>query len=199
MRFFIHTGFKKCGSSAIQHALAAKQRELIDRSIFLFGKDLSLNFSPPADVPFWTAANSLVDPATRSAVPARLREELARLSARAPNGTAVLSAEVLGAPGPVPLFGGLDTMADTTIVFYVRPQFEWIPSAWKQWEMKSGVALDAYVRDCLARNTPQFLRTIETWRATLPRAKIVVRVLAQAVAEHGNPAAAGRTTSRSRR
>ena len=189
MRFVIHAGFNKCGSSAIQHALAAKQRDLIGRSVFLFGKDLSLNFSPPpADVPFWTAANAFIDPAARSAVPARLREQLARLSARAPNGTAVLSAEVLGAPDPALLFAGLDTLADTTIVFYVRPQFEWIPSAWKQWELKSGAALDAYVRDCLARNTPRFARTVEAWRSTLPRAKIVVRILAQAIAENGNPA-----------
>ena len=68
MRFVIHTGFKKCGSSAIQHALAEKQSELIEQSIFLFGKDLSLNLTPPpADVPFWTAANSFIDRLQRAA------------------------------------------------------------------------------------------------------------------------------------
>ena len=174
MRLVIHTGFKKCGSSAIQHALAEKQSELIEQSIFLFGKDLLLNLTPPpADVPFWTAANSFVDPAARSGVPARLRQELSRLCERDPNATAVLSAEVLGAPGPAPLFKGIDEIADTIVVFYVRPQFEWIPSAWKQWELKSGVPLDAYVNDCLAQNMPHFLPSIQAWVTALPRARIV--------------------------
>ena len=189
MRLVIHAGFGKCGSSAIQFALAAKQAELRRRSIFLFGEGLTINYrAPRADHPFWRVAAVFRDPEERLAVPARLLRELNRLGASHPNATAVLSAENLSESAYARLFKGFDERCETTIVFYIRPQHEWIPSAWKQWGLKSGAPLAAFVKDCLEQNAPDFRRSIEGWAAALPNARIVVRVLGQAVAENGGPA-----------
>ena len=129
MRLVIHAGFGKCGSSAIQTALAAKQSELKRQSIFLFGKGLSINYGRPrADVPFWTVTSVFRNPGERAAVPARLPRELAQFRSAAPDGTAILSAEILGKPGFAPLFKGIDGICETIVVFYIRPQYEWIPS-----------------------------------------------------------------------
>jgi len=189
MRLVIHAGFGKCGSSTIQTALAAKQADLKQQSIFLFGKGLAINYGAPrADAPFWFVAETFRDVAKRNTIAAKLSSELQKLKSAAPNATAVLSAEILGDPGFARFFRGVDELCDTTLVFYIRPQFEWIPSAWKQWELKSGVSLEAFVRNCLKKGTPRFLRAIEGWAAALPRAKVTVRVLGQASAESGDPA-----------
>jgi len=189
MRLIIHPGFGKCGSSAIQTALAANQAQLKRQSVYLFGRNLSIQYSaPPADAPLWVVAHVFRDKEQRKTVAARLRSELAHLRSVAPNATAILSAEVLGQPGQAIGFEGIDDLCDTMLVFYIRPQFEWIPSAWKQWGLKSGTALEEFTEHCLRRGSPGFLRTIARWSATLPKARVVVRVLAQAIAERGDPA-----------
>jgi hypothetical protein len=189
MRLVIHAGFAKCGSSAIQHALEDYAPALKRQSIFLFGKDLHLNDRFRFDrAPFWTAAKFFLDPARRNETRARISGELKRVGLKHPDATAVVSAEVLTAPGSERLFEGLDSAFEIRVVFYIRPQFEWIPSAWKQWSLPKGISLETYVAACLARNIPPFRRTLDAWSHALPGAAIDVRILPQAIADSGSPA-----------
>lgn len=189
MHLIIHAGFRKCGSSAIQTALAANQTRLQRQSVYLFGRNLSIQRGAPrVDDSPWLVAHVFRDNEKRSTIAARLRSELARLQSAAPHASAILSAEVLGQPEQAIGFEGIDDLCDTTLVFYIRPQFEWIPSAWKQWGLKTGSSLEDFTQDCLKRDAPGLLRTIERWSETLPKAKVVVRLLAQAIIESGNPA-----------
>jgi len=76
-----------------------------------------------------------------------------------------------------PLFAGLDNEFEVDVIFYLRPQFQWIPSAWKQWELKRGMSLNDFVAHCINTGRPRFKLGIETWRPALPSAALHVRLL----------------------
>src|SRR4029453_9568303 len=65
---------------------------------------------------------------------------------------------------------------------------EWIPSAWKQWDMKKGMSLSDFVSHCISIRRPPFKLGIETWRNVLPAAQIHVRFLIPELLIGGNPA-----------
>ena len=86
------------------------------------------------------------------------------------------------------LFEGLDSQCDVSVIFYLRPQLQWIPSAWKQWDLKTGASLTDFVAQCVDTRTPAFKRDIESWKSTLPTANIHVRFLIPELLAGGNPA-----------
>jgi len=77
---------------------------------------------------------------------------------------------------------------DVSLAFYLRPQVEWIPSAWKQWGLKRGMSLSDFVSHCIRIRRPPFKLSIETWRSLLPAAKVHVRFLIPELLTDGNPA-----------
>jgi hypothetical protein len=174
-RIIIHAGFAKCGSTSIQAALFRNFGKLQKDGISLFGKNLKIAHTP-ADlgVPLWflESAREKGEHVTQ-----KLTDEIA--SARVPNGdrVGILSAENLAIPQMAPLFAGLDGQFKVSVVFYLRPQFQWIPSAWKQWELKSGMSLNDFVSHCVSTGRPWFKLGIEAWRRTLPSATVQVRFL----------------------
>ena len=76
-----------------------------------------------------------------------------------------------------PLFAGLDNEFEVDVIFYLRPQFQWIPSAWKQWELKTGMSLNDFVAHCINTGRPWFKLGIEAWRRALPSAALHVGLL----------------------
>src|SRR5262245_9046403 len=86
------------------------------------------------------------------------------------------------------LFAGIDSQCDVSVVFYLRPQLQWIPSAWKQWGLKTGASLSDFVAQCIDTCTPAFKRDIENWTSTLPAANIHVRFLIPELLAGENPA-----------
>ena len=75
-----------------------------------------------------------------------------------------------------------DSKCDVSVIFYLRPQLQWIPSAWKQWGLKTGASRSDFVAQCLDSRTPAFKRDIETWKSTLPAANIHVPFLISGIA-----------------
>jgi hypothetical protein len=185
-RIIIHAGFAKCGSSSIQAALFQNFARLQKDGVALLGKELRIAHAP-ADlgVPLWflEAARENGEPLAQ-----KVSDEIA--SVRGPDGNPVgiLSAENLARPEMAPLLAGLDQRLDVSLVFYLRPQLEWIPSAWKQWGLKPGMSLSDFVSHCIRIRRPPFKLGIETWRSTLPAAKIHVRFLIPELLIGGNPA-----------
>jgi hypothetical protein len=86
------------------------------------------------------------------------------------------------------LFSGLDSQFDVDVVFYLRPQLQWIPSAWKQWSLKTGVSLGDFVSQSIDTRTPAFKQGIQTWGTTLRSANIHVRFFIPELLTDGNPA-----------
>ena len=177
-RLLIHAGFAKCGSASIRTALFRNFRKLQKDSVFVFDKELRLARTA-ADLigtPIWCLeqARKHSENLTR-----RLSAEVAPLLKRKRQHLAILSAENLANPGMADLLAGLDSQCDVSVVFYLRPQLQWIPSAWKQWGLKMGASLSDFVAQCIDTHTPAFKRDIESWKSTLPAANIHVRFLSR--------------------
>ena len=186
-RLLIHAGFAKCGSASIRTALFQNFRKLQKDNVFVFDKELRLARTA-ADLigtPIWCfeQARKHSENLTR-----RLSAEIAPLLKRKGQHLAILSAENLANPGMADLLAGLDSQCDVSVVFYLRPQLQWIPSAWKQWGLKMGASLSDFVAQCVDTRTPAFKRDIESWKSTLPAANIHVRFLIPELLAGSNPA-----------
>jgi hypothetical protein len=185
-RIIIHTGFAKCGSSSIQAALIRNFARLQEDGVSLFGKELRIaHTSADLGVPLWFLEGAREKGENLAE---RLSDEIVSVSGANGDRVGILSAENLARPQMAPLLAGLDKRLDVSLVFYVRPQLEWIPSAWKQWDLKRGVSLSDFVSHCIRIGRPPFKLGIETWRSTLPAAKIHVRFLIPELLIGGNPA-----------
>jgi len=185
-RIIIHAGFAKCGSSSIQAALFHNFARLQKDGVSLLDKELRIAHTP-ADlgVPLWflEAAREKGEPLAQ-----KLTDEIESIRVPNGNGIGILSAENLSRPDMAPLFASLDSRLEVSLIFYLRPQLEWIPSAWKQWGLKRGMSLSDFVSHCIQIRRPPFKLSIETWKSVLPAAKVHVRFLIPELLTGGNPA-----------
>lgn len=186
-RLIIHAGFPKTGSSSIQNAVGRYLPVLNERGFYMFGKDMRIGRDGVHPrLPLWFLEDAAKNYPNDRTLTERVRCGFAEVGDDA---TLLLTAENLEQVNMPRLFVGADQEAGVTVVFYMRPQTDWIPSAWKQWAMKKGVPLDAFVKHCLSNNRPQNLASLETWDKMLPSARITVRPFFRDVMVGGNPAA----------
>jgi hypothetical protein len=184
-RIIIHAGFTKCGGSSIRAALFHNFARLQKDGVSLFGKGLRIAHTR-ADlglVWFLERASKKGKPLTQLLV-----NEIASVRGPNENRIGILSAGNLGRPHVAQLFAGLDSRLEVSLIFYLRPQLEWIPSAWKQWGLKRGMSLSDFVSYCIHTRRPSFKLTIETWKSVLPAASVHVRFLIPELLIGGNPA-----------
>jgi hypothetical protein len=73
------------------------------------------------------------------------------------------------------------------LVFYFRPQTQWIASAWKQWDLKSNRPLKVVVRSAVAKNRPDYLGLARSWENAVPGIKITPRPLLRDYLVNGHP------------
>lgn len=183
----IHAGSGKCGSASIRAALLQNFSKLRDQSVFIPDKDLRIahTVADLVGTPIW-----VLEEARKKSenLTQRLTDEIRAVASHKRRHLAILSAENLTNPGMAQLFAGLDNQSDVRVIFYVRPQLQWIPSAWKQWGLKEGVPLNDFVSKCIDAGRPSFRLGIETWKSTLPRARVNVRFLIPELLNGGNPA-----------
>jgi len=186
-RLLIHAGFAKCGSASIRTALYQNFRRLQKDNVFVFDKDLRIarTAADLVGTPIWflEQARKHSENLTR-----RLSAEIVPQLKRKREHLAILSAENLANPGMADLFAGLDSQYDVSVIFYLRPQLQWIPSAWKQWGLKMGSSLSDFVAQCIDTHIPAFCRDIESWKSALPSANIHVRFFIPELLAGGNPA-----------
>ena len=184
-RIIIHAGFGKCGSTSIQAALFRNFAKLQKDGISLFGKELRIARTPGDwEVPIWALEQAKEK---RENLAHRLRDGITSVTRPNTDQIEILSAENLENPQMAPLFAGLDSQFEVSVIFYLRPQFQWIPSAWKQWELKSGMSLNDFVSSCINTGRPWFKLGIEAWRRALPLATLHVRFLIRELLTGGDP------------
>jgi hypothetical protein len=186
-QIIVHAGFAKCGSASIRTALFQNFRKLQQHNVFVFDKDLRIarTAADLVGTPIWFLEQARKK---SESLTQRLGGEIAPLSKRKGDYVAILSAENLANPGMADLFAGLDSRCDLSVIFYLRPQLQWIPSAWKQWGLKTGVSLSDFVSQSVDTRTPAFRRDIESWKSTLPAANVQVRFFIPELLAGGNPA-----------
>ena len=185
-RIVIHAGFGKCGSSSIHRALYQNIARLRENRIHLFDKNLEIAADDKpgglADV-FLKASKKRGDQLTE-----RLAGGIESVAGQNGPAMAVLSSVTLSSKGMPQLFAGLDQRCDVSVVFYARPQWQWIPSAWQQWVLKRGRSLDEFVSQCLQIGRPAFRIHVEEWQSAMPAAKFRVRFLISELLKGRDPA-----------
>jgi hypothetical protein len=186
-RIIVHAGFAKCGSASIRNALLQNFGKLQKHNVFVFDKDLRIarKAADLVGTPIW----ALEEARKKSEnLTQRLSDEIAAIARRRTDHLAILSAENLATPGMAQLFAELDSQFEVRVIFYLRPQLQWIPSAWKQWGLKKGVPLGDFVSQCTKAHRPSFRLGIDIWKSALPAACVHVRFLIPELLRGGNPA-----------
>jgi hypothetical protein len=186
-RLVIHAGFAKCGNASIRTALFQNFEKLKKQSVFVFDKNLRIARTRKdlIGTSIWSVERARNKPAN---LMQELVTEIGTISKRKEDHVAILSAENLANPGMAELFSGFDSHFGVSVIFYVRPQFQWIPSAWKQWGLKTGVPFADFVSQCVETRTPSFRAGIESWKSALPGATMHVRFLIPELLTGENPA-----------
>jgi hypothetical protein len=185
-RIIIHAGFAKCGSSSIQGTLFQNLKRLREDGIFLFDKNLRVAEDYASlGTPLWVLEDAK---RKREPLSQRLGGEITAVAGANRQCIGVLSAENLADPKIAELFSGLDHEIEVCVVFYWRPQLQWIPSAWQQWGLKKGMPLDKFVSECIETRRPSYRLSIEKWKSVLPSAESHVRLLIAELLHGGNPA-----------
>lgn len=182
-RLVIHAGFAKSGSSSIQTALGQHLKEMEAAGIYFVGTGMEIG---KAGVHPGLALWYLERVAAAETADGCLADLLQ--AAPVPDGsTLVLTSENLSMTKMPRLFAGIDRTMQTEVVFYMRPQTEFIPSAWKQWGSKLGLSLEAFIAHCIRMHRPANGAEIACWAETLPKARIIVRPFLREVMEEGDP------------
>lgn len=186
VKLILHAGFPKCGSTSIFTALRQNLPVLNRQNVHVLDKTLRPQTDPAhLQPPLWELQNAFRDPEKSGQVRSALRRTI--LDAR-PGDTLILSTENMSTPAMARMFAGLDTLCEIAFVFYFRPQIDWIPSGWKQWNLKEGISLSETVDGYLERRQPDYLRSALAWQEALPGAAIIPRMFLRERLEGGDPA-----------
>jgi hypothetical protein len=184
-KLFIHAGFPKTGSSSIQSAIGRSLPALNNAGFFLLGKEMKPGFNGVhPGLPLWFIEEAAKREGTT--LSGTIQDAVAAIPEDA---TLILTSENLDQLRMPKLFVGIDECVETTIIFYMRPQTDWIPSAWKQWASKTGMPLSDFVEHCVTKKRPSYRASLDAWTHWLPAAKVTVRPFFRDVMARGNPAA----------
>ena len=182
----VHAGFPKCGSTAIFAGLQQQFASLMAQNFLILNR--SFEAAPTknlAQPPLWEIESAVRNPPEAKAVKEKITKALKEA---APDANLILSSENLAnRVMPKRLLQGIDEQHQVTVIFYMRPQVSWIPSAWKQWDMREGITLRATVEKYLELQRPAYLSIVQAWEETMPNAKIILRPLVSSELHEGDP------------
>ncbi len=186
VKLILHAGFPKCGSTSIFTALRQNLAVLNRQNVHVLDKTLRPQSDPNRLLPpLWELQTAFRDPEKSEQVRSTLRRTILEAG---PHQTLILSTENMSTPAMAPMFAGLDALCEIVFVFYLRPQIDWIPSGWKQWNLKEGISLSQTIDGYLERRQPNYLRSAQAWQKALPGARIVPRLFLRPHLAGGDPA-----------
>ena len=160
---YLHIGHGKAGSSTIQVALGREIERLRAAGFLVADRAMQFAESGPLDgCPVnYVAARCAEREAGLRTVTERFHAVAQTLQGR--DGRLVVSAESFAVPGAEYLAQALRHAFEIHVVYYVRRQEDWIPSAWNQWGSREGLSLAAYLDRALATPQPNYERVLERW------------------------------------
>ncbi|WP_424973082.1 hypothetical protein [Dinoroseobacter sp. S76] len=169
----LHIGGPKCGSSALQRYLFHGRRRLAGQGIHYIDREFGI------DPDLAMSHNQMMLRLARAGASGLLQTRFTALAARGPDQTYLLSSEVLTteAGHAAEALRGMDRLFAVRIVQYVRPQVEFLKSAWQQWGL--GLSFAAWVDQALTEDRANWARSQALWRDALPEAEIITRLYAR--------------------
>lgn len=173
----LHIGFPKCGSTALQGFMIRNQDALRRRGIVIADR----NMRHPGPGRAGQVAQVLLGGLLRTGRDAAptleaALEALAERMRAFGDTTCVISSESLSNQDDYPaLFRRARDLFDVTVIAYVRPQHDWLPSAWRQFGVRAGVPLEAFVDRHLRRGYPAFLPILDAWAAMFGAGRVIAR------------------------
>lgn len=172
-RLVLHIGGAKCGSSAIQHALAVNAAQLLELGVLVPDPALETE-APSRGEQIGYFADLLKNPSAPALVAKKL-EALAGHMAYKGLATLVVSAEnLINERIYAQMLATARDWFDVTVVLYVRRQDDWLISAWQQWYLKQFESFDDFYA-ARASDYCNWGRLIVPWEATFGQANIKVR------------------------
>ena len=184
----LHIGFPKCGSTSIQSAMIRNQKMLRDQGIVIVDQA----FRHPGQGMAKAVAQVELGQILAEPDPSeKIAEGLSAISAAAiahGDRVCVISSESLGnAKEFAPLFRpAAELFSEITVLAYVRPQHEWLPSAWKQFGLKAGRTLQDYISEGMAQRLPNFLNRLERWKEDIEGCQLTVGAMRRAALKDGD-------------
>ena len=184
-RLIFHIGFPKCGSTTIFRSFASNLKAMRQQRIFVFNDafELARNHGE-LRTPLWNIQKSRTSPTARKHMQDTLRSQIKQAPK---DSTLILSSEVLGPASRKGMFTGFDDIADVEVIGYFRPQVDWIPSGWKQWESREGIALQDATARYVTEHKPNYRMMMDNWQASLPKARTRLRLFARGALVNQHP------------
>lgn len=170
-KIILHVGMPKCASSTVQQALSSKEFyedsngvsycALYRSGSFLSGKDV---VTRAAKSIFGYAASNLAD-SLLSLSESSLKKIRHQLSQELEKSTVVLSCEGWGFNALT--FRNLSKIfnfsgVEVEVVFFIRPQVDWLNSAWWQWGAFSTNNMESWLNKHFER--PDWLGVYNSWK-----------------------------------
>lgn len=177
---YLHIGHPKAGSTTLQAFLFRNWIYLNDKGFALPTAALQVaTVSAPPGNPLDTlqAAQKAhsIDPVRRWIT-----------EASKTHSKLILSSECLFEWQWHKLFMEISGLVDIHLVYYVRRQDEIMLSAWRQWALKKGQSLDAFIGERLINEQPDYWSNIAPWRNKVGLASLHVRFTGPAFLHNGS-------------
>lgn len=168
----LHIGHGKAGTSTVQVALGREIERL--RGAGFLVADAAMDFREEGAIEagsaFYVADRCAEREAGLRTVTERFHAVGQQLAGR--EAQLVVSAESFTAHGAEVLARALRHAFEIHVVYYVRRQDDWIPSAWNQWGVRRGLSLDAYLEWALAESRPDYEGVIARWEAVADTVRV---------------------------
>jgi hypothetical protein len=174
LRLILHVGHPKCGSTTVQSLLWNNRDWLAERGMALLGADFRLPGEDPSwDWPLWYVNQPLEGARTLAD---QLVAGLPRWTAMGVD-TLVLSAENLSDPVKLGQLEPAFRHFETSAIYYIRRQDEFLVSSWRQWAMKRGISLHQHILRRVAEGNPAYRATLDYLATLLGHANVHTRFL----------------------
>ena len=169
-KLILHVGCPKCGSSSIQSFLLQNQQALRDRGTVIINQKFEHPGSETAQsVAQVTLGRLLPTKGAKEQIKSALRDIHHAMDQHNDSSCVISSESLTNTTEYAEYFSDAKDLFEVEVVAYVRPQQSWLPSAWKQYGLRDGESLEAFIDRHMQAGSPNFLRRLLPWEKVFGR------------------------------
>ncbi|WP_418135401.1 glycosyltransferase family 92 protein [Oceanimonas smirnovii] len=182
MKLIIHPGHAKCGSTSIQNFLRVNRGKLFSSGYLV--PDINFNFFDHPEVRHETESpRAFLEKIILGDDVGNFTEKLKSITGKYNHHTLIISAENLTnriSPGSnsYKIHQALkENFSEVTLIYYIKPQDNFILSSWQQWGYKKGLTLEEHTKQALAQHQPNYLNAVKCFENIFKKENIHVTPL----------------------